>query len=143
MTTKPGTDYIGVGVGAFILNPHGHVLLMKRGKEAKNEVGAWIIPGGTVAFGETLRAAIVREVKEELGVEIELDGQLAAYDHLLPKEGQHWVTTVFPAHITHGIPTIKEPGKCEEIGWFPLDTLPSPLAVASQGVVNFFLNLEE
>jgi 8-oxo-dGTP diphosphatase len=137
-----GKDYIGVGVGAFIMNPHGHVLLMKRGKEAKNEVGAWIIPGGAVNFGETLREAIVREVKEELGVEIELDGQLPGYDHLLPAEKQHWVTNVFPAHITHGVPAIKEPGKCEEIGWFALDALPTPLAAASQGVVNYFLNLQ-
>lgn len=138
---EQGKDYIGVGVGAFIMNPHGHVLLMKRGRLSKNEIGFWIIPGGSVHFGETLREAIIREVKEELGVEIELDGQLPAYDHLLPHEKQHWVTNVFPAHITSGIPNIKEPGKCDEIGWFPLDKLPSPLAVASKGVVNYFLNL--
>ena len=138
----PGKDYIGTGVGAFILNPHGHVLLMKRGPKAKNEVGSWIIPGGTVEFGETLRQAIAREVKEELGIDIEIDGQLPAYNHILPEEKQHWVTNVFPAHIAHGIPEIKEPGKCDEIGWFALDALPTPLATASKGVVNYFLNLE-
>lgn len=136
-----GKDYIGVGVGAFIMNPHGHVFLMKRGPGCKNEVGAWIIPGGSVHYGETLRQAVIREVREELGVEIEIDGQLPAYDHMIPNEGQHWVTNVFPAHIVSGIPQIKEPEKCTEVGWFPLDNLPSPLAIASQGVVNYFQGL--
>lgn len=138
---EQGKDYIGVGVGAFIMNPHSHVLLMKRGPGCKNEVGCWIIPGGSVKFGETLRQAVVREVREELGVEIEIDGQLAAYDHLIPAEGQHWVTNVFPAHITTGIPQIMEPEKCDAVEWFPLDKLPEPLAIASQGVINYFLGL--
>lgn len=139
---EPGKDYIGTGVGAFIMNPHGHVLLMKRGKSVRNEPGTWIIPGGKVEFGETLRQAVVREVMEEIGVEIELDGQLPAYDHILPEDKQHWITNCFPCHITKGIPAIKEPEKCDEIGWFALDALPTPLAKASQGVVNYFMNLE-
>ena len=138
---EQGKDYIGIGVGAFILNPHSHVLLMKRGPLSKNEVGSWIIPGGAVNFGETLRQAVVREVKEEIGVEIELDGQIPAIDHLIPGEKQHWVTNIFPAHITTGIPQVKEPGKCDEIGWFAMDKLPSPLASSTQGAVNYFLGL--
>ena len=125
------------------MNPHGHVLLMKRGPKAGNEVGAWMIPGGTVEFGETLRDAIMREVKEETGVEIEIDGHLPAYDHILKAEKQHWVTNVFPAHIKRGIPEIKEKDKCDEMNWFALDKLPTPLAEATKGVVAYFLELGE
>lgn len=125
---KPGRDYIGVGVGAFIFNDEGKLLLEKRGPLAKNEVGAWIVPGGTVDFGETLKEATIREVKEELGVDIELGEQLLCYDHLLPDENQHWVATAFMARIISGTPEILEPGKCDEIAWFSLDSLPSPIA---------------
>lgn len=36
---KKGVDYIGVGVGAIILNDKGEVFLAKRGLKAKNERG--------------------------------------------------------------------------------------------------------
>ena len=140
---KPGTDYIGTGVGAFILNDEGELFLMKRGPESKNEVGYWTVPGGTVEFGEALRDAVVREVREEIGVDIELDGQLPAVDHILPKEKQHWVTTIFPARIIFGTPEILEPSKCSDIGWYPLEALPTPLAGSLQKTVNTFLNIEE
>lgn len=134
----PGKDYIGVGVGVAIFNDSGEVLLMKRGEKSKNEVGKWILIGGTVDFGETLREAAIRETREELAIEIEIDEQLPAHDHVLPDENQHWVTNVFKAHIVTGTPTIQEPEKCSEIGWFSLDKLPSPIAKASQKALEYF-----
>lgn len=133
-----GKDYIGVGVGVAIFNSSGEVLLMKRGEKSKNEVGTWILVGGTVDFGETLREAAIRETREELAIEIEIDEQLPAYDHILPDENQHWVTNVFKAHIVTGIPTIQEPEKCSELGWFSLTALPSPIAKASQKALEYF-----
>lgn len=68
---KRGIDYIGVGVGAAIFNTEGKLFITLRGKEAKNERGKWEIPGGSVEFGETFQEAIKREIKEEVGVEVE------------------------------------------------------------------------
>jgi 8-oxo-dGTP pyrophosphatase MutT (NUDIX family) len=51
---KRGIDYIGVGVGAIIVNRTGELFLAKRGPLAKNERGLWEFPGGSVEFGETL-----------------------------------------------------------------------------------------
>lgn len=68
---KKGIDYIGVGVGAIIFNNQGKALLTKRGRLSRNQVGKWEFPGGGVEFGETLTQAIVREVKEELGIIVE------------------------------------------------------------------------
>ena len=140
---KPGIDYIGTGAGAFILNEEGEVFLMKRGPKCKNEVGHWTVPGGTVEFGETLKDTVIREVREEIGVEIEFDGQLPAVDHIIPSEKQHWVTSIFPARIASGEPEILEPEKCDEIGWFPLEALPTPLAGSLQKALNVFLSIEE
>ena len=137
---KPGKDYIGVGVGAFILNDKGEVLLMRRGLN-KSMPGAWIIPGGKVDFNETLSDAVKRETLEEIGVEIEIDGQLPAFDHIIADEGEHWVTSIFTARITNGTPVNKEPEKCDEIGWFALDALPSPLTGPAQYAFDTFLNL--
>lgn len=125
-----GKDYIGVGVGAMIFNDKGELLLTKRGQAAKNERGCWEIPGGSVDFGETLAQAIVREVKEEMGVDVVVEHQLLAIDHLIPAENQHWVATPFIVRVKRGqTPKILEPHKCEVMGWFHLTNSPahSPL----------------
>ena len=128
-----GKDYIGVGVGAMIFNDKGELLLTKRGQAAKNERGCWEIPGGSVDFGETLAQAIVREVKEEMGVDVVVEHQLLANDHLIPAEKQHWVATPFIVRVKYGqTPKILEPHKCEAMGWFPLTKLPSPLSITTK-----------
>ena len=67
---KRGVDYIGVGVGAVIVDSQGRLFLARRGPKAKNERGLWEFPGGSVEFGERLAEALQREMKEEYGIEI-------------------------------------------------------------------------
>jgi 8-oxo-dGTP diphosphatase len=130
---KKGIDYIGVGVGAVIFDSGGRVFLAKRGREARNESGKWEFPGGGVEFGETLQQAIVREVREEYGIEIAVLGLLDVVDHLIPEEGQHWVSPTFLCSISSGTPSIREPHKCDEIGWFTIDDIPvEKLSLASK-----------
>ena len=57
-----------VGVGAVIVKD-GRVLLVQRATEPA--LGRWSIPGGLVEVGESLIAAVEREVREETGLEIE------------------------------------------------------------------------
>jgi len=57
-----------VGVGAVIVKD-GRVLLVQRGTEPA--LGRWSIPGGLIEVGEGLSEAVVREVREETGLEIE------------------------------------------------------------------------
>jgi 8-oxo-dGTP diphosphatase len=54
------------------------VLLVQRGKGALK--GLWSLPGGHIEPGETARAAAVREVREETGVEAELAGLVDVHD---------------------------------------------------------------
>ena len=115
---QPGKDYIGLGCGAVVHGPQGKMLLMQRGPRSKNEAGTWTIPGGAVEYGETMAAAVVREIREELGVEVRVLRQYGCADHIMPKEGQHWVSTIFECEIVDGEPKIMEPGKCAALGWF-------------------------
>lgn len=133
---RRGIDYIGVGVGAVILNEHHEVFLARRGEKARNERGLWECPGGSVEFGETLAAALRREMREEYGIEIEVGELLDVVDHILPDEGQHWVSPSYICRITAGVPAIREPEKCSQIGWFALDALPSATTLASKNSLN-------
>ena len=89
---KRGIDYIGVGVGAIIVNKEGQIFLARRGPKAKNERGLWEFPGGSVEFGETLSQALQREIQEEYGVEISVGELVDVVDHILPQEHQHWIS---------------------------------------------------
>jgi len=129
---RAGVDYVGVGVGAMVFNAAGEVFLSQRGPQAKNERGTWEFPGGGVEFGERLLDAIVREFREEYDMVIEVTELLALDDHILPDEGQHWVSPTYLARHISNTPRIMEPKKCTAIGWFALNALPQPLSVITQ-----------
>jgi 8-oxo-dGTP diphosphatase len=129
---KRGFDYIGVGVGAVIVDEVGRLFLSRRGPFAKNERGLWEFPGGAVEFGETLAQALKREMLEEYGIEIEVGKLLDVVDHILPAEGQHWVSPTYLCKLVGGEPAILEPGKCSEINWFFPEEVPGDLSVISK-----------
>jgi ADP-ribose pyrophosphatase YjhB (NUDIX family) len=58
----------------------GEVLLIRRGKPPL--LGRWSIPGGTVELGESLQQALVRELREETGLEVEPLGLLTVFDRI-------------------------------------------------------------
>ena len=60
-----------VCVGAVAVRD-GHILLIRRGHGPA--AGQWSVPGGRVEWGETLAAAVVREVAEETGLEVLCEG---------------------------------------------------------------------
>lgn len=80
---KPGVDYIGVGCGALIINEKNETLLVKRGFNSKSQVGVWSKPGGAVDLKEKVEDAVIREIKEELGVDIELIKFLGFTNHII------------------------------------------------------------
>lgn len=130
---KKGIDYIGVGVGALIINNEGKTFLAKRGKEVRNEKGLWEFPGGGVRFGDTVEDTIIREIKEEYGVDIEIIELLGVNNHIIPDEKQHWVSPCFICKIISGMPEILEPHKCDEIGWFTIEEASKmPISLVTQ-----------
>ncbi len=90
------------------------------------------LPGGKVDFGETVEAAVRREIEEELGVALRLDGLLCLVDQIDRTAGTHWVAPVYHAAIAAGVPVNREPAALAAIGWFALDALPQPLTLATR-----------
>lgn len=58
------------------------VLLVQRGRPPAK--GIWSIPGGAVEVGETLQAALVREIREETGVKVEVGPLVEVVERILP-----------------------------------------------------------
>jgi 8-oxo-dGTP diphosphatase len=78
-----------LGVGAVIWNDKDEVVLIRRGKEPRRD--QWSIPGGHLEWGESLHDAILREVREETGLIVEIAGLVDTVD-LIVQDGSGEVT---------------------------------------------------
>ncbi|MFQ6073987.1 MAG: NUDIX hydrolase [Candidatus Bathyarchaeia archaeon] len=109
-----------VGAGALMIE-NGKLLLIKRG--AKPGQGKWSIPGGLVELGERVQEAIVREVKEECGLDIEVERLIDVFDSITRDEKERiqyqFVVVNFLAKIKGG--TLKNADDVLEARWVPLN----------------------
>ncbi|KAF7592741.1 hypothetical protein BBP40_012499 [Aspergillus hancockii] len=114
-----------VGIGAFILNDKGKVLLGKR--KGSHGAGTWALPGGHLEFGETFENCAEREVLEETGLSIKNIQFLTATNNVMAAENKHYVT-VFVSGSIYGEdekPKLMEPEKCEAWKWVSWDEIVS------------------
>ncbi len=93
-------DSSPAGAGARAAAKGARVFLARR-SHAAGHGGLWELPGGKVEAGESPEAAIVREIREELGVALTLDGPPSRYEISLASEGgrqrRDFVFLVFPS----------------------------------------------
>src|SRR3989344_5746206 len=92
--------------------------------------GRWDLGGGAIELGETIEGAFKREVREEYGTNV-LDFEfLGLRDvHRVDEKGNktHWIAFDFKVLIDKKKVKNGIPDDHEEIGWFRLDNLPSPV----------------
>jgi 8-oxo-dGTP diphosphatase len=113
-----------VGIAAAAQTEDGRWLLIRRGLS-----GQWALPGGTLEWGETLRAGVGRELDEEAGVDlVSLGGLVGVYSRPDRDRRFHAVTVVVRATVT---PPLRPPNNRVEIreaALFEEENLPSTLA---------------
>jgi len=117
----------------LLLDEGGRVLLTLR--RFPPEAECWSIIGGKVDFLETVEACAVREALEEVGLRIAIDRLLCITDHLLPGEGQHWVSPAYLGRILEGEARNCEPHKTQEVRWFGMDQLPTNLTMTAKNAI--------
>jgi 8-oxo-dGTP diphosphatase len=98
----------------------GRILLVRRARSPAQ--GFYSLPGGRVEFGESLHAALHREVAEETALKIEIVG-LAGWREVLPGTGGggHYLIMSFAARWAAGEPVLNE--EHDDFKWLAPDGL--------------------
>jgi len=126
-----------VGVGAVILDGAQNILLQLRRKPPEAE--HWSIAGGRVEFMEPIETAIVREVKEELGIDVTIEALLCVTDHIVAADNAHWVSPAFLVRIVAGEITNCEPESTQQVKFFPLGALPQKLTLTARTAIDAYI----
>lgn len=119
MTYRPVVD-----VHLILERPDGHVLLAERANTGYAD-GLVNAPGGKLEDGEDVRAAAIREAREEIGVEVDpAHARCVAVIHHRAPDGEARVGFFFATSIWRGEPVNAEPHKCAGLLWADPDDLP-------------------
>ena len=107
------------------------IILVKRGNEPFK--GQWAFPGGFVDYGETVEDAALRELREETGVEAEIQGILGVYSNPKRDPRAHHISIVFIAQYIKGQP--KGGDDAAEAAWYKIKDLSSESLAFDHGKI--------
>ena len=118
---------------ALLLIKNNEVLLMQRANTGFGD-GFWGLPGGSIDGNEPIKSALAREAFEELDITIDpsnltLSSVLHVAPHFRTKEEVFLFGFSSPSFT--GEIKNKEPHKCSDIAFFPIDALPKNILEGS------------
>lgn len=100
--------------------------------------GNYSLPAGHVEKGEFATEALVREMKEELGITIQ-PNHLVATHVIYRVKDQERVDFYFTVHLWEGNITNLEPDKCDDVAWFSVTALPDNVVPVVRQAIEHYL----
>lgn len=124
--------YPEIVVGCFILNDKNEILLVHSYKWP----GKWVVMGGHVEFGETIAETVIREVKEEVGLDVEFTRVIEVVEFVKSKEfhnpDKHFIGLQSECKLKGDVTPTIDNDEIQETKWFSLKeavSLPNILEV--------------
>jgi len=115
----PEHTQVKVSVLAYIVKDNK--ILFQRRFNTGWEDGKYTVPSGRVDKGELPKEALIRELKEELGIDVKNEDLQFIYSNFIRDK---YSIFMFKVNNWQGEPKIMEPDKCDELTWFDLENLP-------------------
>jgi ADP-ribose pyrophosphatase YjhB (NUDIX family) len=134
---------VGTGFGVMLVRDE-KVLLGKRHVDPNKAdsvfraADVWTMPGGKFEWGETLKEGAKRELKEETGIEVELENIEVMCVNCDKNEFAHFVTVGMLATKFEGEAKVMEPDEITEWSWFSFDSLPKNIYFPSIKVLECY-----
>ncbi len=137
MNKKIPNEIIGVGI---IINRKGQILIAQRLEKASMG-GMWEFPGGKKNNNESIDITIARELREEIGVEVEVGVNLISFEHKYTHKTLHFIV-----HICKWLSGIPQPLESQKILWvYPKELVNFPFPNANIKIISSlkkYLNLD-
>ncbi|UCB53403.1 MAG: NUDIX hydrolase [Candidatus Zixiibacteriota bacterium] len=128
-----------VPAAGVVIEEDGKILLVKRKFEPYK--GDWCLPAGFMEYDESPERCAVRETKEELGVDVELDGLFGVYSGK-DDPRTHAVLVMYWARVTGG--KMKPGDDAEEIQFFAKKEIPDNIAfLAHRQIIKEFFEIRD
>jgi 8-oxo-dGTP pyrophosphatase MutT (NUDIX family) len=122
----------GDGVRAIVLTPENRIVLVRQ-----TYTQGWLLPAGGKKRGEPLEAAIVRELREEIGFHGGTVVQIEARKATLGRRPHHLTTFVVRDAVYSPRPNLE----IEEVAEFPIDAPPPDLGSSSRDALKLLLSM--
>lgn len=106
----------------------------KKVLKVNNKGGSWSLPGGAVKRGETLEKAVIREVKEETSLNIEVGEIVAINEAMVKEKGHHAIFFTFNAKIIDGEISVVNKDEIIEIEWVNVERANELMPYYPEGV---------
>lgn len=96
------------------------ILLVKHRKGARHY---WVLPGGRLEYGETFNECAVREVKEETGLDVEVEKIVFLSEAIAPDRSRHIVNVYVTARVTGGKMQVGDEAVLAAVDFIPVAEL--------------------
>ena len=126
-----------VGIHGVISN-RGRVLVLRRAERMPYRPGSWDLPGGHLALGENFEACLLREVKEETGLDVTIERLLGLHKI----DAEPYLQAVYACRLSVYQPIKLRPDEHVESRWVSrdeiaaLDLIPYLSAILKRGLLN-------
>jgi 8-oxo-dGTP diphosphatase len=107
-------------VGAVVFDSTGRLLVVRRGHEPA--AGTWSLPGGRIEAGESLPAAVQREVLEETGLHVVV-GTVVGSVELPATDGVVFDVTDFKAAVVGDVDALRAGDDATDVAWVTREEL--------------------
>ena len=122
----------------LFLIKNGQILLLRRFNTGYRD-GQYSVPAGHLDGNEPSKIAMIREIKEEIGINIKPNN--LKFVHLMHRLSEHErLDFFFTTKNWRGTPKIMEKNKCDDLKWFPLNKLPKNMVPYIRFAINNFQN---
>jgi len=112
---------VRTAVVAVVKNGDGNILLTKRA--IPPYLGKWVMPGGKIDLGEPITAALKREVMEEVGLDVHVEGLIDIFEIIPSNEHSEHYVILYYLVSPKSWELAPNEGEISEIVWADQDTM--------------------
>ncbi len=103
-----------------VVNKENKILLVRH---KKGNQRYWVLPGGRLEYGETFEECAIRELKEETGLDVEVERFLFLSEALAPDRSRHIVNIFIKAKVVGGTMKLGDEPVLAGVDFLPLEDL--------------------